>query len=390
MFGKKLTLFYAMVFLLSFYGIVSAGATVEFGITSPGDTIWSHAPTEIALMIENDQVIQAMTIPMVFYSPEGLSWTWDAQPNGYTDYQHVTIVPGSRADFYWNMGPVASFYGFDGISPDTLAFACISFFDAMPAGPLEHVFSFHMTAGDVPEGEVWTFCVDTGTVPVTADFVFSDGTGNYFFDYSGPYCFAVKGCDLDDDGDGECDYTDNCPGLYNPDQADLDEDGVGDDCDNCPDMANTEQDDTDGDNIGDACDNCYAVANGDQNDADGDGFGDACDNCIDEYNDDQSDIDEDGVGDPCDNCPDLPNPLQRDADGDGIGNYCDNCPTVANVDQLDSDGDGIGDLCEGGVMIGDYQCGDVNADGYINIVDAAYLINFIFGNGNPPCLPGGK
>ena len=36
---------------------------------------------------------------------------------------------------------------------------------------------------------------------------------------------------IDADGDGEPDSLDNCPGTYNPDQADGDDDGVGDACD---------------------------------------------------------------------------------------------------------------------------------------------------------------
>lgn len=50
---------------------------------------------------------------------------------------------------------------------------------------------------------------------------------------------------------------DNCPLIYNPDQADTDRDG--------------------GDKQGDACDNCPMVANIDQSDVDRDGIGDACD-----------------------------------------------------------------------------------------------------------------
>ena len=393
MFGKKLTLFGLVFIFLFLSNFISAGATVEFGITSPGDTIWSNVPTEIAIMIENDQQIAAIQIPLIFYSPDNISWSWMEQSGGLGDYHQITIVPGSRADIDWGLGPVSNDFSFDGTSPDSSLYACISLMaDVMATGPMEHCYSYHIMLSDVPAGEVRTFCVDTATVDGISDFIFSDENymPEYPIDYSGPYCFTVKACNLDIDGDGECDYTDNCPGIYNPDQADIDEDNIGDDCDNCLETANTDQLDNDGDNIGDACDNCYAVANGDQYDADGDGFGDACDNCVDDFNDDQSDADEDGVGDLCDNCPYLPNPLQRDADGDGIGNYCDNCATVPNEDQADSDGDGIGDVCEGGVMIGEYQCGDVNGDGYVNIADASYLIFFLFGNGNPPCLPGGN
>lgn len=57
----------------------------------------------------------------------------------------------------------------------------------------------------------------------------------------------------DQDGDGIPDVSDNCPTVYNPDQADTDLDGVGDVCDNCPNNPNPNQEDTDGDGVGDIC-----------------------------------------------------------------------------------------------------------------------------------------
>ncbi|WP_116107459.1 PKD domain-containing protein [Lewinella sp. IMCC34191] len=83
--------------------------------------------------------------------------------------------------------------------------------------------------------------------------------------------------ELDTDGDSVPDLTDNCPEIYNPDQAlttyyaDEDGDGLGDpeqfltacsqpagfvnnDLDNCPTVASSDTGDADGDGIGDPCD----------------------------------------------------------------------------------------------------------------------------------------
>jgi hypothetical protein len=81
----------------------------------------------------------------------------------------------------------------------------------------------------------------------------------------------------DTDNDGVPVGADNCPGLFNPNQADADADGVGDLCDVCPDSADPLQADQDGDRVGDACDNCPSEPDPSQGDLDHDAQGDVCD-----------------------------------------------------------------------------------------------------------------
>src|SRR5204863_7702002 len=105
--------------------------------------------------------------------------------------------------------------------------------------------------------------------------------------------------------------------------------------------------DLDGDAVPEAEDNCPGLANPDQANLDGDSFGDACDPDIDgdllvnsipnpirtgpvaggEVDAFPYDTDNDGID----------NVADDDDDGDGVADAVDNCALVPNADQLDVD-----------------------------------------------------
>lgn len=193
-------------------------------------------------------------------------------------------------------------------------------------------------------------------------------------------CIFVSNLDqADSDGDGVGDLCDNCPEISNSSQADADYDGIGDLCDNCPNFPNHDQANVDGDSYGNLCDNCPGITNQDQADADGDNVGDVCDNCINVANQAQVNSDGDVLGDLCDNCPNVTNVDQEDLDSDNVGDSCDNCLEVPNTDQADSNDNGVGDAC-------DYICGDANGNGSVNLLDATYIINYLYKGGPAPIV----
>ncbi|MBI4237086.1 MAG: thrombospondin type 3 repeat-containing protein [Deltaproteobacteria bacterium] len=159
----------------------------------------------------------------------------------------------------------------------------------------------------------------------------------------------------DTDKDGKNDLFDNCPTVYNPNQADSDGDGIGDACE-----------DADGDGIINPDDNCPCVKNPLQTELDGDTAGDACD--PDDDNDGLLDTDE-GVAGTDLNLPDTDHDGYCDGPGQGFGlvgspTRCkapgDNCPTVKNLNQVDRDEDQIGDVCD---LAPDTYRGAVDSDG---------------------------
>lgn len=199
----------------------------------------------------------------------------------------------------------------------------------------------------------------------------------------------------DKDKDGILDEDDNCPLIYNPNQADCDDDGQGDACDPCNSC----------DDIPDGNDNCPCVPNLTQEDLDGDGMGDACD----------CDIDSDGVPNenpgcpdpvPEDNCPFDINPGQEegctfpygaacdpDIDCDGIINEEDNCPYTFNPAQADCNSDGIGDACDPVPLNEECNGLDDDCDGITDEENAIGCSDYFFdqdqdgwGTDNKKCL----
>ncbi len=357
----------------------------------------------------SDYKIIGMSVPWHFYGTGDVSTISWIDVGGEATAPSIVLKNGFEDLIYWDMATFIDITSWDGMLPDTVGFAGISMGQPDASWPndglmltrIEYNLSIQLAPGE--EGMICIDSIDHNNSGY--DWFFAGAGEDLQSSFGGPYCWTVSQCTANDgDGDGFGSACDNCPDVYNLDQADADGDGfgdlcdicpddfnpnqtdsdgdeIGDGCDNCPDVQNPDQDDSDGDSIGDLCDNCPDDANLDQADSDGDGIGDLCDICPLDYDPDQSDGDEDGIGDMCDVCPQNYNPDQDDVDGDNVGTACDNCPDVANSSQIDSDHDGIGDACDGTV---NKICGDINADFGLNILDVIYLINHLYKDGPFP------
>ncbi|MDB2667357.1 thrombospondin type 3 repeat-containing protein [Luminiphilus sp.] len=136
----------------------------------------------------------------------------------------------------------------------------------------------------------------------------------------GPYEYDGE-APADSDGDGVNNNIDNCPTVYNEDQADNDSDGEGDVCDS--------DDDNDGTNDED---DAFPFDDTESLDTDSDGIG----------NNEDEDDDGDGFLDDSDPQPIIANVFAIDSDGDGVADSIDDYPTDATK-QFSSDGDFDGD-----------------------------------------------
>ena len=343
---------------------VEAGDTLRFKTWYDIETDWDYAYVEVST-------------DGVTYVPIAGNITTNSNPHGNNDGNGITGSSGGWIDGLFDLSTYAGTQVYFRFAYRSDGYVAEEGFYVDDISPVEGFGSITLIGDDLTD--------------TTYSFT-NKPSGTYYYkvrakdaeDQWGPFSALaetfVEGDSLvcvDSDGDGfgdpghpenQC-AEDNCPSIYNPDQADIDYDGFGDSCDNCPEVTNEGQEDVDSDGVGDLCDNCPNDYNPDQADVDDDGRGDVCDNCPEVANVTQEDADLDLVGDACDNCVNDQNNGQENADGDNYGDICDNCPTVPNDDQTNTDADTYGDACDNCPMIDNEAQTNSDADSYGDVCD---------------------
>lgn len=171
---------------------------------------------------------------MTFYDPPvatGYRFTSEAADLRFT--RVVVPAPLSGGDGSFNVE-------FDGGSQPLVAGEAFDFELFVPGG----VSSFRITGIDLAEA------LDPGDpAAFVTGLSFASGASA---EASFTMVPIVENTD-DFDGDGVIASQDNCPLVFNADQADGDGDGVGNVCDNCVSTPNPSQADSNGNGVGDAC-----------------------------------------------------------------------------------------------------------------------------------------
>ena len=175
---------------------------------SPVDTLYIGLPYEFEISFEvtSSCGIDGIHTAFLMYSENGVTWSWDAQEDGYPDtgLQAVTFYPDGL--FYppeevWNLFFRIFEFDMDGLSPDSLGLWLVTVNDISPL-PMQAMMAFHFTPQDMDEAETGYVCIDS-----TYPFMYYDSPGKQTWpvwpiEFDGPFCWPVKrfirgDCDMD-------------------------------------------------------------------------------------------------------------------------------------------------------------------------------------------------
>jgi len=188
---------------------------------------------QLRISLENDQTLGGMALGFKIASPDGVTWEWNAQPGGYdtaaSSHKAVTIdstsrmYPGSK-DGPWDMtGLLVSETNMDGQAADSILLGGVALFTGLAVGPLQEMFAFHFTPGNVTVGQVKTMVFDSAFIPPAANFSFVSLLGSTFPPTIAPALTfpVIAKSDVAVDGDGKMvphsfSLGQNRPNPFNP------------------------------------------------------------------------------------------------------------------------------------------------------------------------------
>jgi len=190
------------------YGYVYFDIVPE-GMSDPVEILYKGFNYELRIWIENSIILGGMTMGFDITSPDGASWQWINQPDGLGAHGYVTLNEESRmgdGSVFDMTGILVTEQDINELGPaDIIMVGGVAMNVGLPAGPLEHMISFHFKANGTG-----TIRWDQEGVPPCMSpehgLLFVDGGGGAFEpDFCGPKYWDVEQDFLcgDANGDGQ-------------------------------------------------------------------------------------------------------------------------------------------------------------------------------------------
>ncbi len=157
-------------------------------------TVWDGKPTAVNVFISNDTKVRVMQLGFRIYSPDGVTWTWDFQPDGYGPSRYVTVEPGGRINPGNLVWEATGLMVDETRLPDTIFLAGQSDTGGMAPGPSQRMMSLHLTPHAPEVTHAGTICIDSASVLPDGKWLFIDAaTGDTIVPvFEGPMCFPVQ------------------------------------------------------------------------------------------------------------------------------------------------------------------------------------------------------
>jgi hypothetical protein len=128
---------------------------------------------QLRISLENDVILGGMSIGFQVYSTDGVTWTWDVQPEGLDSAgsKAITVIPSSR--MYpagktgpWDMtGLLVQEKSMDGQVADSMLLGGVALFTGLAVGALQQMVAVHFTPSGLTVGQVKTLCFDSAFIP---------------------------------------------------------------------------------------------------------------------------------------------------------------------------------------------------------------------------------
>lgn len=180
----------AFIAIFLFVSPILAINSVDFRWQNSPDTLVIGNPAVLDIWIENDIRLYGLSLGLIFWSPDGVSWQWDAQLGGWgyggegEGLACVTVVPGNRLDPVEAVLDMTELliteHDMDGAGADSVLIGGVAMNGGIPEGELQPMLSLHLTPTGITTEDIGILCVDSIFIPPSGAFVFTDETGMAF------------------------------------------------------------------------------------------------------------------------------------------------------------------------------------------------------------------